>query len=124
MRSPRSRTSSCLLFAGLVLHLALPVTAAVYTLSVIDFGKVVANLNAPEIESVTGRRPDSFFALTTQLWPTMPPGRWYLVGGTTELPVGLSAHLPVRYAGTSRVLNSLHITGGGAEVGGSVFCGV
>ena len=51
----------------------------------------------------------------------MPPGRWYLVGGTTELPVGLSAHLPVRSAGTSRVLNSLHITGGGAEVGGSVF---
>ena len=62
-----------------------------YTLSAADFGKVVANLNAPEIASVTGRRPDSFFALTTRIWPTMPPGRWYLVGGTTELPAGQSA---------------------------------
>jgi len=84
MRSPRSNV--VLLFAGLVVHLIRPVTAErVYTLSAAEFGNVVANLNAPEIASVTGKRPDSFFALTTQVWPTMPPGRWYLVGGTTEL---------------------------------------
>jgi len=65
----------------LALHRACPLllaplgSAEAYTLNPPAFYKVVASLNAPDIESVVRKAAtESFFPLTSQLWPTR---RWY-----------------------------------------------